>query len=187
MQGPPEVRAGAAQDSFHFVEGVKPGAIRSRMPAETLDLFDTLPRTAWIPIERDLEFLAAVRGAFGDDGMRDVLRRSISRHVESPLLSTVVSGAINVFGATPGGLLGVWPRVFGLIFRNFGDIRFERGEREARVVHERCVPGVFTNELYPRSWEAFLLGAFDVARTPSGRVRWSASPAARTLTFDLTW
>jgi hypothetical protein len=54
MHDSPSVRVSAARDLIAFLDRFEPGAkaaVLSRFPRESLEVFDSSPRTSWMPIE----------------------------------------------------------------------------------------------------------------------------------------
>lgn len=113
--------------------------------------------------------------------------RSVSRHLDAPLVGTAASAALRLFGTTPAAFVGVWPRIFPNIFRDFGTVRAEKAPGRATIFHEGCPDAIFEAALYPTSWEGIVLGSFDFVRAKNGQTRVVMDRAARTVTFHASW
>ena len=163
------MRASNARDMFQFLVRNYPAVgdhLRDRLPAEVLERIEHAPRTDWIPVELDGQYVDEVLTAMGADGMRDAYRRFTRESlVTSPTVRSIVEGVLHLFGVSVGTLLRALPGGMRQSYRDAFTLDIQRGDKEALVVLDDIAPEVLRFRGYPIVWEAVFLGIYDVART----------------------
>ena len=167
--GETAVRAGNARDTIAFLDSYQEGLkakVEARMAPGVMQKMVETPRTGWIPLSVDRQFVDALVEELGPDGAVKLIRASVSTHFNSALLRTLVQGA-KIFGAGPRGLYKLLPRGWSLVYRGMGTpialpepsdtqaINFELLEAPQLVLES---PG------YTASFEAILQGILDVSK-----------------------
>ncbi|MFQ5415638.1 MAG: hypothetical protein ACE5FL_01190, partial [Myxococcota bacterium] len=85
MTRDPAARASAARDNVNFVDVYRPGAleeIRSGIPAESLDVIDSIPGVSWLPFEHDHRLMDRTLAVLGREDAVACWRRSIGNLIE---------------------------------------------------------------------------------------------------------
>ena len=162
----PAVRAASVHDVLEYLDVFEPGArerARQRIPAEALEIIDATPRLGWIPIEHDVFVPTAMHAVLGPERFRELLRTFVLRHVEASFLSPLVTKTSRLFGLNPVSLVRMLPVGWGLIYRDFCDIRVESLDAtSAQVIFEDVVPEALASTPYLESFRAILAGVFTV-------------------------
>lgn len=110
-------------------------AVRARVPPRVAALLDDPPpATAWVPIE-DAEPVLLVLAELRGLGAVRALARSAATNDIAPVLSSFVSGALRVFGATPHALFKRVNDMVGITTRGLRVEYSSLGERSARLRH----------------------------------------------------
>ncbi len=188
--GSPGIKAGSALDTLAYLDVYRPGSreqVLERMPPDVRDRFVNASRTEWLPYERDRHFVEAIVEVFGRHGAVDFVRSSVERHFDSALLSTVVHGAMRLFGLNPSGLLRMLPRAWPMVYRNVAKPRIvEYTSNTCTVVFEEFHPGMLESSGYQASVEGLLWGVLDVCKR-DGEVHFEVDPAHRQIRAEVRW
>lgn len=119
-------------------------AVRARVPASVAAMLDDPPPvTAWVPVEEAEHVLLALEEIRGLEAVRGLARAAASNDI-APILSSFLSGAMRVFGATPHTVFKRMNDLVGITTRGLRVEYAELGPRSARMrhvfVHRRAVP-----------------------------------------------
>jgi hypothetical protein len=167
MARQPAVRVSNARDSFDFLARAYPAVHRhleATLPAEVLDRMKLAPRTDWIPVELDGQYLDTVHAFMGYEPMKAAYRRFVTESlVRSPTMRGFFDGVVRVFGVGVGAFLRVLPSGLKQSYRDAFTLEMERGDREALVVFDDIAPEVLRFAGYGVVWEAVFLGLYDLA------------------------
>jgi len=69
---------------------------------------------------------------------RELFRRNLTGALDAPVLRSLAQGALRILGASPARVFGWAPKVYGQLFRDAGEMRFERdAPGSARLELER--------------------------------------------------
>lgn len=190
MQGP-RILAG-------FVQGTLAAAserdadlgerVAARLAPETRERLEHTSRIAWLPLAVDVELTHAIYAELGPVRARELFRRNLTGALDAPVLRSLAQGALRILGASPARVFGWAPKVYGQLFRDAGEMRFELDTPgSARLELERLPPCVAESADYLDGIAAAIAGGFDFL-DGKGEVRMeSHRPAARRATFRLEW
>lgn len=185
----PMVRVAASRDTLAFVDKTVPGAgaeILGRFPKESLDVWEGASRTGWLPIEHDHFMVDCTLEVLGQQKAAEVWRASVASIIERPFLKTFISGMLAIFGDDRDRVVGLFPRAFGQVYRDFGEIRLKRDAREARVIMTNVADSVWEHPGYFETWRAAALGTLDVARL-QGSANVLTESDSRTVEIVFRW
>jgi hypothetical protein len=186
----PAIRLSVARDSIEFLERFRPGGreqLLAGMPAETREFIENAAGSGWLPIEHDRHVLRGHIALLGMDECRRCWRDGMAELSRKPLLSSVVSGMMRVFRQDKTKLLGVVPRGWSLVYRDF--CRIEISEKRAGEVTFVChdiAPQVWEDPEYIDCWGAVLLGLLDLAKT-SGELEIEQHPELARARIRISW
>lgn len=111
----------------------------------------------------------------------------MERHFESALLSTVVNGAIRLFGLTPVGLLRMLPRAWPMVYRNVAKPKLtEQTSTSCVVEFEEFHPAMLASRGYQASIEGILRGVLDVCKR-DGEIHVEMGPDLRRMRAEVRW
>ncbi len=139
--------------------------ILDRMPPATRQAFESSPRTSWSGIEDDHWVVDGVVNALGRKRAVECWRSAIPDLIDKPLLHGFVSGMVRLFGRDPARIIGLVPKGWPLVFRNFCDLRSADGDGQRAIIHfERVAPEVKAYPNYFHSWDGILQGVLLICR-----------------------
>lgn len=191
MTRDPAARASAARDNVNFVDVYRPGAleeIRSGIPAESLDVIDSIPGFSWLPFEHDHWLMDRTLAVLGREDAVACWRRSIGNLIERPLLKNFVDGSLRLFGARPGKILKMLPKGWSLAYRDFCTPTFAlRDEKRAEIRFEQVAPQAFESEGYLHCWHGICLGVFDLEKPKDGIVSFEIDRGRSLAVARFSW
>lgn len=165
----PRARAANAKDFLAFLERFRPGTrehLRGALPPEVWEALEATARTDWIPVALDGPYVTEVVRWLGPEASLEASRAYTSQSlVRSAAMQAIVDGAVRLFGLSVGSLLRIFPVGFQQNYRDFADIRVQRGEAEATVTLADLDPAVARTPAYAVLFHGAFIGLYDVVRT----------------------
>ena len=166
--------------------------VLSRVPEQTIALFESAPRMGWIPIEESMKLTEPLHAVLGTPGFRQFLSAQADRIAAYPLLQTFFDGAARLLGLTPQALLKWSTYAWEQAFRDCGRLVYQPlGESdEGRRVEMRLedVPPVL---LLEGTFAQALAGAFEMFLRRcdrKGRVELQhVGSRATRFVYDVSW
>ena len=191
MSASPRMLAGFIQSSLEAIEGMDAALgreVRARLKPETRDAIESASSIALVSVDLDVELTECFFAVAGPARARAALRENLRQSFDRPILKPALDGAFAIFGRSLVKVIGWAPRVWGLIYRDAGEMVVAEA-REGRVRLDLLdIPLVISaspNYLYG-SAETFA-GFFDVAGV-DGAVRLIGPDLEkRSAGFELTW
>lgn len=185
----PQMRASHLKANVESLADLGPAAeraIRARC-AEAIDTIEDAVRTAWLPLEVDVELTGAVDQVCGRERLHRWSRDAIARSAQGPLLGPFLK-TLTALGLTPHAALRLAPKAWTTIYRHCGDLRYERvGEREALLLQTDAPPVMLDGEAYLHGIAGAFEGAVEVAGAPETRAAIETRPALRQVRYVCTW
>lgn len=179
----------ASRDTLAFVDKTVPGSaerILAEFPPDTRALWDGVSRLGWMPIEHDHFLADATIKVLGQQRAVEIWRASVANLIEQPLLKTFVSGMITIFGDNRARVVGLFPRAFTQIYRDFCDLQLVQLDGGARLVFTDVADQLWQHPSYLQTWRAAAMGTLDVAHL-EGSVELQSDKQARTVEIELHW
>jgi hypothetical protein len=185
----PEIRAAMVQDFLALMERdpkLRVAELRAAMPAGFVEDARRHARVAWIPLAPVANLAETARAILGEEGWRAAHRRAAAELLARPLFRALISGAYNLFGASPMTVLKVFPKVFELSHRNAGEISCEPvGSNRARL-ELRGAPDLALR----RGFLDVFAGTIEGGAAPlchRCELALELEPSQRRACFDLRW
>ena len=122
MPRSPAIRISVVRDMADFLDEFKPGArarVLKRVPAPTLEVLHTGPRTEWLSIEHGHHIVDAIVAELGPTQAIRCWEESMTSHVGKPLLRSFAEGMLRLLGHNPMRVLGLLPVAWPLVYRDF--------------------------------------------------------------------
>jgi len=165
-----------------FLERFEPGArarVLAGFPAASLEALESSPRTSWLPIEHDHWVVDGICQVLGVERAIQCWRDSVPDLVDKPLLRTFVSGMLRVIGGSPARRVGLLPRGWGLVYRDFCTLSVEdEGPEGVTLVFDDLAPELRTYPSYLHSFRGVCEGFAIVAQIP-GTLAFRTLPGLR--------
>jgi hypothetical protein len=154
----------------------------------TIAQIEGAARTAWLPVELDLDITESLARVLGIPATRAASKQGLLRTVEGPLLKPMIQAMIGVLGLTPASWLQWYPRLWPTIYRASGVLVVRHVPPDAVSLHVSGMPRpLASSRAYIEGLAGAFEAAFDVCRVAGnvvGRVD-SADPS--TAHFDARW
>ena len=155
---------------------------------EIRNLFETAPRTAWIPLEQDAIFVDAIVGRLGAGLSSEIWTNYTSRFVESPLQRALFDGASRLFGVSVGTFIRITPRVWTTSYRGAGEVDVtEAGDTWRRLHITDMHPAMCSRPGYMILLKAMFRGMYRLANDPSEDFEMRLDAAGRQLHAEFRW
>jgi len=191
MTASPRMLAGFVQSSLESIDHLDPELgrkVRERLKPDSLDAIESAPPIALISVDLDVELTQCFFDVAGFEQARRALRENLRQSFDKPLLRPLLDGAFALFGRSLARTIRWAPKVWGLIYRDAGQMVVSSA-REGHVeltLHD--IPLVIaTSPTYLCGSAETFAGFFDVVGV-EGRVELIGPDlAARRAGFDLTW
>jgi hypothetical protein len=184
----PRMLAGFVQGTLAGVPAASRDGVRARLAPETLATLASSSRLTWLPIEVDVELTRAIYAELGAGRARELFRSSLSTALEAPILRSLVQGALKIFGATPERFYGWAPKVYAQLYRDAGEMRFERDEPgSARLELSGLPPTVAASRDYLDGMCGAFAAGFDVIGVKGEVTLERLDMSAGSACFRLRW
>jgi hypothetical protein len=133
----PQVRASHSRGTLKALERLEPARlpdIMARLPEEARRGLAEAARSDRIPAAWDLALVRAEVDSLGRERMRRVARATMLDALGGPLLGSLVTSALRLFGTSPAALFGWTGRAWDHVTLGCGTLRLERSD-----VGEACL------------------------------------------------
>jgi hypothetical protein len=191
MSASPRMLAGFIQSSLEAIDGMDSALgreVRERLKPETRTTIESASPIGLLSVDLDVELTECFFAVAGAERARAAFRENLRQGFDRPILKPVLDGAFAIFGRSLARVIGWAPKVWGLVYRDAGEMVVG----DAREGHVRLelidIPLVFaTSPNYLSGSAETFAGFFDVAGV-DGAVR-LIEPCleSRRAGFDLTW
>ena len=191
MSASPRMLAGFIQSSLEAIEGMDASLgreVRARLKPETCEAIESASAIRLVSVDLDVELTECFFAVAGPARARAALRENLRQSFNYPILKPILDGAFAIFGCSLVKMIGWAPKIWGLIYRDAGEMVVSEA-REGRVRLDLLdIPLVISaspNYLYG-SAETFA-GLFDVVGV-DGAVRLIGPDLEnRSAGFELSW
>jgi len=140
----PRIRASHCKGTLRAIQVVAPGAtgrILAALPPPVREGLAGATGVDYLPARWDVELVRAIESVVEPAVARRIYRTTMVDALGGPLLGGLVSGALKLFGASPGGLYRWAGRAWGHLCQGSGELRLlEVGERSAVLVLDGMPP-----------------------------------------------
>ncbi len=168
VTGVAEIRASQMKANLVSLSGLGPEVerdVRAALASSIVSCVEEATRVAWMPIELDIELTETVARCAGTQALCDWSKDSMKKSLESPFLKPVLDAAVAIFGLRPAGLLKFFPRGWGQVYRNCGELSFSTDNRSWVELHHIGAPAeVARSTTYQRGVAASFSATFDICR-----------------------
>ena len=191
MSASPRMLAGFIQSSLEAIEGMDAALgreVRARLKPETREAIESASAIGLVSVDLDVELTECFFAVAGAARARAALRENLRQSFDRPILKPILDGAFSIFGRSLGKMIGWAPKVWGLIYRDAGEMvvgEARPGRVRLDLLDVPLVISASPNYLYG-SAEIFA-GFFDVAGV-DGNVRVIGPDLEkRSAGFELSW
>lgn len=108
--------------------------LESTIHAELVAI-DAASGVEWLDFEVAVRYFEAAQHALGAEGFHRYDVQSMKDALAGPLLSSLWSASLRVFGQQPQSLLRWAPQLWSLIYRDVGEIEWDPDLRRLRLSH----------------------------------------------------
>jgi hypothetical protein len=183
--------AGFVQSSLEAIDAGDPllgRAVRQRLKRDTLEAIEGASPIALIPVDLDVELTECFFAVAGSERARRALRESFRQSCGRPLLGPVLDGIRGILGRALVGAIAWTPKVWGLIYRDCGEMFVASRERGRLRLELRDLPLVVASSAdYLSGAAATFAGLFDVAGVAGEVQLIGPDRSSRSAAFDLRW
>jgi hypothetical protein len=183
--------AGFVQSSLEAIDDIDAGLgreVRRRLERDTLAAIESASAIALIPVALDVELTDCFFEVAGEGRARRALRENLRQSCDKPLLKPVLDGARVLFGRSLVRAIAWAPKVWGLIYRDAGEMRVAAREERCVRLELRDIPRVIAESpnYLVGSAETFA-GFFDVAGVTGSVELIGPDLSRRSSAFVLRW
>lgn len=139
---------------------------------------DSASGVEWIDFEVAVRYFEATQHALGTEGFHRYDVQSMKDALAGPLLSSLWSASLRVFGQQPQSLLRWAPQLWSLIYRDVGEIEWDGELRRVRL-SELC-PSAYQSRAFLESVAAAVDGVYALCDQ-------HARSAIDTVSRDCVW
>jgi hypothetical protein len=160
------------------------------LPAESLLVISRAGGLEWLPVTLNLQVTQAIYDGLGPGEADRFFRAQMLEAFRGPLLQTMVTTAVQMFGLDPASFARWVPRAWHLIFRGVG--QWTVGEQRPGATSVVLTLGHLPSEcadhpVWLRSVSHSLGALFDLARVRGQAELPPRAPGAREALFELRW
>lgn len=120
--------------------------VRARLRPELVEVIENAPRSAWLPLQHDIELSAKVAEVGGYEMCMQWCRSSLEATAQTPLLRGFFSAGLRLFGANPGHLLRLVQRGYPTIYRDAGSMTCEPLRDDAVRIRGHDLPRMLLDD-----------------------------------------
>jgi hypothetical protein len=190
MSRTPSSRLSAARDILVFTDKFQPGTrerVLATLPDDARDALQGGSRMGWLPIKYDHWIIDGIVGVLGREQAIACWRASVLDMIERPLLRAFASGMRRVLGDDPVRIIGLLPRAWPLLFKDFCELELEVDHAtQVTLLFNNLAPELREHPNYLACWTGVTQGLFEIARVP-GQVAMTVDPDFKTARARCTW
>lgn len=167
--------------------GTRPLAL---LPADPLRIIASASGLDWLPVALNLQVTQATYQGLGALEADRFFRAQTMASFEGPILQTMVSTAVRMFGLDPASFARWVPRAWHMIFREVGDWTvgaLPPGATAVPLTLARLPAECADHPVWLRSVSHSLSALFDLARVHGAATLSPRAPGAREAVFELHW
>jgi hypothetical protein len=162
--------------------------VRARLSPETARALGDASAVSYVPVALDVEVTECLFAEAGAERACAVLRDNLELTFESPLLSSLVSGALRLLGRAPGRVLGWSTKFWAQLYRDAGRLAYVADGGNAGRLELRDLPACVVESRNYLLGMAAALDAVFVLLDVEGDARLGAvDVAARSADIRLAW
>jgi hypothetical protein len=188
MGGGPLVRARHLKKTLTAAGQIGPEALahfQAALDREVLQAITDGVGVEWLPVLANVQLCDAAKALLGASEAHQFWRAVASGLAASPLLKTLVDGAVALFGLDPGSYARWLPRAWELVYRDAGRMTVRKLEEQRVCVRIDGLP--YADHV---AWRAALASGFSVLfdlAMARGEVEARYDPGTAAVEFILTW
>lgn len=164
----PAARIRNAQLLWRWLDSYQPGLqdrVRQHLPPEIVQEIENAVRTAWLPMERDIQFVRAVVKALGRDEAKQMWRQYAVRFKDEPLVKPLYEASVRIFGFDLIGFCRAVCRFYNNEYRAMGVMEaIGQDDKSVVVMLTEMPPEMFEDNLYLLLLTGMFEGMYDVAK-----------------------
>jgi hypothetical protein len=167
--------------------GARPPAL---LPAEALRTISSAGGLDWLPVALNLQVTQAIYDGLGPLGADRFFRAQSLESFDGPILQTMVTTAVRMFGLDPASFARWVPRAWHMIFRGVGEwtVGELRPGATAVVLTLAHLPSECADHpVWLRSVSRSLSALFDLARVPGSAELPPRARGGHEAQFELRW
>lgn len=191
MTAEPRIFAGFVRSTLDTIDRADAdlGArVRARLAPETRRAIEQASAVSYVPVELDVEVTECLFAEAGASRAGEILRENLSVTLETPLLSTLVSGALRLFGRMPGRVLRWSSKLWSQIYRDAGSCEWnEDGPTSGRAVLRDLPACVMASRPYLNGVAMAVTALFDAIGVEGAVQLDGIDAASRTVTLRVSW
>ncbi len=184
------MRASVIHGNLAAVERLGPeasGEIRDGVEPRVLEAIEQANKSAWLPLEHDVELSRNVQRVIGPQRRVDWARASMLLALRTSLLEPLWKAAFRVFGVSPGALFRAVPPGWKAVYRNVGGAEHQSKPSAAVLVFSGVPDVLLDNEDYLRGMCGTFSALLDIAEA-SGTVEiLNIDSRARLVEYEARW
>lgn len=175
-------------DSIDHIDRELGRRVRGRLKPDSLDAIESAPPIALISVDLDVELTQCFFDVAGFERARRALRDNLRQSFDKPLLRPLLDGATALFGRSLARTIRWAPKVWGLIYRDAGEMAVSSAlDGHVELLLRDIPPVIAASPTYLCGSAETFAGFFDVVGV-AGRVELIGPElATRQARFDLTW
>lgn len=161
--------------------------VRDAVGEEALEIVSNAARTAWLPLQHNVDLVRHVTAVVGERRRDDWFRSSMHRSLRTPLLEPLRKAAFRVFGVSPGALFRAMPSGWNAVYRNVGSVKHRAMPNAASVTLSALPALLFEAPGYIEGLCGTFGALLDVAETAGTVELISLSKRRRSAAFEIRW
>lgn len=138
--------------------------LKARLPAGLAAAIEEAHGADWLPIEQNVQLVAALAELLGQAEFMAMSRRLVLASFSGPMLSTLVRTATTLFGDDPASWARWIPHGWALVFRGCGSWHVTVREQEAVLHLAGLPPACATSKVWVESVAASMAAVLDLLR-----------------------
>lgn len=191
MSAAPRMLAGFVQSSLESIDDIDRAlgrAVRERLKPDTLHAIESASAIALIPVDLDVELTECFFNVAGGERACLALRENLRQSFDKPLLRPLLDGARAIFGSALVRAVSWAPKVWGLVYRDAGEMVVAARGAQRVLLELRDIPLVIAaSASYLQGSAATLAGFFDVAGVKGDVELEGPDLVSRSAAFTLSW
>lgn len=147
----PTVRASHCQATLRTLRAVAPevvGRVEGCLPEEARQALASATTVDLVPAAWDVALVQAITAELGGPATRALARATMLDSLTGPLLGRFLEGALNLFGRSPGRILGWAGMAWGHVTSGCGTLRLAAATEGTAVLILEGMPGALAVPAY---------------------------------------